>query len=320
MKTITRMFAVAIAVLMMGFVFTACSSVEKDIQGGWFISTFNGMTREEYASSKGIPAYQVAINLTLTEDKAVFSSINGAQVFDVAYTKNGVDLMLNGNNAGSFVYDKAAQTLTINDASTGSDVLLVFKKGTEDLVAIAEQAKAEQEAFISGEGNNEGFTGADYGELTQEELDAIDRYIMNAGLTGADYGELTQAELDEIDRINNRNANANNNSGNNSNRNNSNTVVNGGEGNNAGFTGRDYGELTQAELDENDRANMNAGLTGRDYGELTQDEINEMERDSGNAGLTGRDYGELTQDEITEMERASMNAGLTGRDYGENAD
>ncbi|MBP5261614.1 MAG: hypothetical protein J6Z43_05770 [Clostridiales bacterium] len=310
MKTVTRLLAVVMAFVMMSFVFTACEgTAEKELIGDWTISTFNGMTSEEYAAARQRPAEQLVINLKLEADKATFSSIGGSQEFQVTYTKEGVDLIQNGANAGSFIYDKAAQTLTINDVSTGPVVVCVFKKGTVDLVALRAQydeaqAQLQDDEEFSGEGDNDGFTGRDYGELTQEELDELERYTRNDGLTGRDYGELTQEEIDEM----NRDSSSANNTliSNNTNRNtNTNSTRSSAsqEGNNAGFTGRDYGELTQEELDEIDRSNMNAGLTGRDYGELTQEEIDEIDRSNMNAGLTGRDYGELTQEEIDEMTR-----------------
>jgi len=241
MKTVSRMLAVVMSVLVMGFVFTACGSVEKDLIGDWTVSTINGKTCEEYAAPLGVPANQVALNLKLEKDKATMAGVKGSQEFQVSYKSNGAELMKDGNNAGSLVYDKTAQTLTMQDNSTGAIITYVFKKGTTDLtVAPTQPEQGEQgntDESQSQEGNNQGFTGRDYGELDPEEY-----------MTGRDYGELTQEELDELEKSTNNN---NNNNNNNSNSNKKKDTL----------TGRDYGELDPEEY-----------MTGRDYGELDPEE------------------------------------------------
>lgn len=270
MKTITKMIATTVAVVMMGLVLVACGSVKSDVLGDWTVSTINGKTCEEYAAPLNVAANMVALNLKLEEDKATLAGIKGSQEFQVAYKTNGVELMKDGNNAGSLVYDKNAQTLTMNDNSTGTIIVYIFKKGTTDLTVTESQAEPEETTDStesqSQEGNNEGFTGADYGELSEEEQ------MYGGGYDdGINYGERTEEEM----------AADNNNSNSNSNSNKKNTNNNSNNNNNDGLTGADYGELSE------DEQRYGGGYgDGINYGELSEEE------QQLGGGYTGADYGE----------------------------
>lgn len=275
MKALIKTIAVTVSFVMLCVAFAACSSnstIEQEVLGDWTVSTIGGKTCQEYGAATGREANQVAVNLKLETDKATLIGAYGSQEFQVAYKSDGIDLLVNGAVAGLVAYDKDAKTLTMKDNSTGVIIDYVFVKGTTEL-------------YVPGdEGNNAGFTGRDYGELTQEEIDEMlnsDPTVNTDHYTGRDYGELTQEELDEM---------LNDNSNTNTNRNTEPTV------NIQQLTGRDYGELTQEELDEMGiNTNSTEHFTGADYGELSQDELDEMGIPGTTVNtdhFTGADYGE----------------------------
>ena len=230
MKVISRIVAVAVSFVMLSVAFTACS-VEKEILGDWTVSTIDGKTCEEYASALGVAPSQVAINLKLESDKATMTGVKGSQEFQVAYKSNGVELMTNGAIAGSIAYDKAAQTLSMKDNSTGAIVEYVFKKGTTDLTVVPSETEATE--VTSGEGNNDGLTGADYGERSAEEMAGDDN-----GLTGADYGERSAEEM---------------------------------AGDDNGLTGADYGERSAEEMAGDDNGLTGADYGERSAEEMAED-------------------------------------------------
>ena len=169
MKIIARMLVVVMSVVMMGMAFTACS-VEKDVVGDWTVSTINGKTCEEYAAPLGVPANMVALNLKIEKDKATMTGVKGSQEFKVAFKSNGVELTKDGNPAGSLLFDKSAQTLKMQDNSTGAIIEYVFKKGTTDLT-VAEQAEPAEDAATEDQADGEGEEAAadDQGEDYAEE-------------------------------------------------------------------------------------------------------------------------------------------------------
>ena len=283
MKALFKTIAVTVSFVMLCVAFVACSSnstIEQEVLGDWTVSTIGGKTCQEYAAAVGREANMVAVNLKLETDKATLIGAYGSQEFQVAYKSDGIDLLVNGVVAGLVAYDKDAKTLTMKDNSTGVIIDYVFVKGTTEL-------------YVPGdEGNNAGFTGRDYGELTQEELDEMlnsDPTANTDHYTGRDYGELTQEELDEML---NDNSNTNTNTNTNTNRNTEPTV------NIQQLTGRDYGELTQDELDDMGIPGTTVNtehFTGADYGELTQDELDDMGIPGTTVNtdhFTGADYGE----------------------------
>ena len=176
MKTLTRMAAVVVSVVMMGLVFAACS-VEKDVLGDWTVSTVNGKTCEEYAAPLGVPANMVALNLKIEKDKATMTGVKGSQEFKVAFRSNGVELTKDGNPAGSLLFDKSAQTLKMQDNSTGAIIEYVFKKGTTDLT-VADQAEPAEDAATEDQASDEGEAevaddqGEDYAEEGAGEEEA----------------------------------------------------------------------------------------------------------------------------------------------------
>ncbi|MBR2523666.1 MAG: hypothetical protein IKE53_04415 [Clostridiales bacterium] len=297
MKTVRKILAIAVAVMMMSFVFTACSTIEEEVLGDWTVSTINGMTRDQYAETVNMPSLRLALNLKLEPDKATISSVDGVQEYQVEYTSENAELLRDGNAAGTIAYNKDAQTLTIQNSSLsgGSVVEYVFVKGTTDLsewglpedtsgLTGADYGERSEEDMMRDEMNN-GYSGSDYGEMSEDELNSGEGN--NAGFTGRDYGELDPDEM----------ANGNGNlaiTNTNTNRNNNTAAGNGGTGSNSGLTGRDYGERTEEELAQDGiyidyGEGNNAGYTGRDYGERTEED---MMRDEMNNGYTGRDYGE----------------------------
>ncbi len=190
MKTLTRMVAVVVSVVMMGLVFAACS-VEKDVLGDWTVSTINGKTCEEYAASLGVPANMVALNLKIEKDKATMTGVKGSQEFKVAFKSNGVELTKDGNPAGSLLFDKSAQTLKMQDNSTGSIIEYVFKKGTTDLT-VAEQAQpaddAQQPADDAQQPADDAQQPADDAQQPADDAQQAEGQGEDQ-LTGEDYGE-----------------------------------------------------------------------------------------------------------------------------------
>jgi len=174
MKVITRMLAVVMSVVMMGMAFVACSA-EKDIVGDWTVKTINGKAVDEVAAAAGLSTSQVTMNLKLEKEKATLTGNAGSKEFKVSYKSNGVELLLDGNNAGSIAYDKSAQTLTMKDNSTGTIVEYVFVKGTADLTAAApaDQGEADQGEADQGEADQgEADQGEDYAEEGDYEEEA----------------------------------------------------------------------------------------------------------------------------------------------------
>ena len=166
MKVITRMLAVVMSVVTMGMAFVACSA-EKDIVGDWTVKTINGKAVDEVAAASGLSTSMVTMNLKLEKDKATLAGSAGSKEFQVSYKSNGVELMQNGANAGSIVYDKSAQTLTMKDNSTGAIIEYVFVKGTADLTAgeapaAQEEGAADDQGAAEDQGSDD--QGEDYGE------------------------------------------------------------------------------------------------------------------------------------------------------------
>lgn len=217
MKTLARMFAVVMTVMMTGLIFTACGSVKNEILGDWTTSMINGRTCEDNAADSGVPANQVALNLKLESDKATVTGVKGSQVYSASYGSDGVELKQNGNNAGFLTYNKSAGTLTMNDSSTGSIIVYVFVKGTTELpVEPVETTEVTDPTDVtdgtdatddttSPDDNGvtqsaESLTGRDYGELDEDELDGDNGVTQSTeSLTGSDYGELDDDELNGND-------------------------------------------------------------------------------------------------------------------------
>ena len=112
----------------------------------------------------------VALNLKIEKDKATMTGVKGSQEFKVAFKSNGVELTKDGNPAGSLLFDKSAQTLKMQDNSTGAIIEYVFKKGTTDLT-VAEQAEPAEDAATEDQADGEGEAEAadDQGEDYAEE-------------------------------------------------------------------------------------------------------------------------------------------------------
>ena len=201
MKIIARMLVVVMSVVMMGMAFTACS-VEKDVVGDWTVSTINGKTCEEYAAPLGVPANMVALNLKIEKDKATMTGVKGSQEFKVAFKSNGVELTKDGNPAGSLLFDKSAQTLKMQDNSTGSIIEYVFKKGTTDLT-VADQAQpaedAQQPADDAQQPADDAQQPADDAQQPADDAQQAEGQGEDE-LTGEDYGERTEEEMAEDDQ------------------------------------------------------------------------------------------------------------------------